>query len=82
MISVNLKPSFSTRRANLRHRAFEIGIDQDVPLGRGDQIAPQTRGTDEVDIANDFVGRERLVENVLRIAVICLWERQQTPKGG
>ena len=40
---------------------LEAAVDEDVPLGSGDQVAGQVLRADVVDVADDLVGRERLV---------------------
>jgi len=46
---------------DLRDGCFVVGVDQDVTFGRGDEIATQVRSADEVDVADDLVGRERFI---------------------
>src|SRR5580698_181675 len=45
---------------DLRHRAFEVAVDQDVALRGGDQKGSQACATDVVDVADDLVRRKRL----------------------
>src|ERR1700722_7142136 len=45
---------------DLRHRAFEVAVDQDVALRGGDQKGSQTCAADVVDVADDLVRRKRL----------------------
>ena len=47
--------------ADLRDGRFVVGVDQNVTLGGGDEIATQVRSADEVNIADNLVGRERSV---------------------
>ena len=49
------------RFLNQGNRALKAAVDEDVPLGSGDEIGGQILGADVVDIADDLVRRERLV---------------------
>ena len=60
-----LKPSDSTAVADQGDGLLEAAVDQDVPLGRGDQVAGQVLRADVVDVADDAVRGERLVEQPL-----------------
>ena len=60
-MSVNLKPSSPNGGTDLRNGGFVVRVDQNVTIGRGDEIATQVRSADKVNIADDLVGRERLI---------------------
>ena len=49
------------RFLNQGNRALKAAVDEDMPLGSGDQIGGQILGTDVVNIADDLVRREWLV---------------------
>ena len=45
--------------ANLRRRGFEVGVDQDVPGGRGDEVSGEVLAADVVKVIGDLEWRER-----------------------
>jgi hypothetical protein len=47
-------------RADHRHVGFEIAVDEDVALGRRDQIARQPFAADVVEVSGNSERRERL----------------------
>ena len=49
------------RFLNQGNRALKAAVDENMPLGGGDQKGGQILGTDVVDIADDLVRREWLV---------------------
>ena len=57
-VSLNLKPSVLDRFLDLRRRGFEIAVDEDVALRRGDQVGGQVLAADVVEIAGDAEWRE------------------------
>jgi hypothetical protein len=54
-----LEPQLLHARANLRRRRFEVGVDQDVPVRRGDEVCRQVLTADIVEIVSDLERRQR-----------------------
>ena len=54
---------FLHRRLDLRHSIVEIAVDQDVTIGRRDQVRPQIVRAHVIYVAHDLESRKRLVES-------------------
>jgi len=54
-----LEPQLLHARANLRRRRFEVGVDEDVPGRRGDEVCAQLLAADIVKVIGDLERRQR-----------------------
>src|SRR4029077_6392398 len=54
------KPQFFHARPNHRHGFFQIAVDQNISLRRGDQINGEPLAADVINISDDPVGRKRI----------------------
>ena len=83
LMSSNRKPSFADAVADHGDRVLEPAVDEDVPLGRRDQVRGDVRGADVIDVADHAEGRERPVHRPEGILDLPLRERPwRPPRGG
>ena len=66
-----LEAEFFDGRADDRDGFFVVAVDQDVAFGSRDQKRAKLFGPDEVHVADDLVGRERLVPVDSRKGIGC-----------
>lgn len=73
-----LETEFAGAFDHLRDGAFEAGVDDDMSLGRGDEVAAEVGGADVMKVACDRMRREGL------LPVVALRERRggQQKRGG
>src|SRR5262249_13719790 len=70
------------RFLNQGDRALKAAVDEDMPLGSGDEIGGQVLGTDVVNVADDLVSRKGLVPIALALSEGGRGERQRGEKHG
>ena len=58
-MSLNLKPSVSTLLRISGHLRFQVAVDEDVALRRGDEVGGEIFAADVIEIAGDAEGRKR-----------------------